>query len=143
MAEYSFTYASRLESEDQMLDDIQAVLELHQIVGARAWRLALVVSEAFTNALVHGNASDPQRLVGLAIKVNESEIVADISDEGACGLDRIAHRIHSGDILAENGRGIGFMERYADRVEYRESPAGGLVVSLTVRLTEASITLQT
>lgn len=142
MAEYTFKYASRLESEDQMLDDVQAVLELHEIIGARAWRFTLVVSEAFTNALVHGNASDPERLVGVSIRVNESEIVADISDEGACGLDRIAHRLKSGDLLAESGRGIGFMERYADRIDYRESPAGGLVVSVAVRLTETTKTLQ-
>ena len=142
MAEYTFSYASRLESEDQMLDDVQAVLELHQIVGGRAWRFTLVVSEAFTNALVHGNASDPERVVGLTIRVNETEISADISDEGACGLDRIAQRIKSGDVLAESGRGIGFMERYADRVDYRESSAGGLVVSLAVRLSDTTKTLQ-
>lgn len=142
MAEYTFSYASSLKSEDQMLDDVQAVLELHQIVGARAWRFTLVVSEAFTNALVHGNASDPERLVGLSIRVNETEISADISDEGACGLDRIAQRMTSGDVLAESGRGIGFMERYADRVDYRESPAGGLVVSLAVRLADTTKTLQ-
>jgi len=142
MAEYNFSYASRLESEDQMLDDLQSVLELHEIVGGRAWRFSLVVSEAFTNALIHGNASDPERLVSLRIQVNESEITADIVDEGVCGLDRISHRSSSDDLMAESGRGIGFMERYADRVEYRESQRGGLVVSLSVRLTEATKTSQ-
>ncbi|PWB68643.1 hypothetical protein C3F09_11255 [candidate division GN15 bacterium] len=140
MAEYHFKYASSLDSEDQMLDDLQSVLELHEIAGGRAWRLQLIVSEAFTNALLHGNASDPKRLVRLTVRVNESEIIADITDEGAGGLDRIAHRLNSGDPLAESGRGINFMERYADRVEYRESPTGGLVVSLAVRLNEKTQT---
>lgn len=138
MAEYEFSYASRLESEDQMLDDIQAVLELHQIVGGCAWRFTLVVSEAFTNALVHGNNSDPERLVKLKVWVNELEIIADISDEGTGGLDCLARRSKSGELLAESGRGISFMERYADRMEYRQSPSGGLVVSLSVQLTEAT-----
>ncbi len=140
MAEYTFSYASRLETEDQMLDDLQSVLELHEIAGGRAWRFQLIVSEAFTNALVHGNASDPKRLVRMAVRVNESEIVADITDEGVGGLDRIAHRLNTGDPLAESGRGISFMERYADRVDYRESPTGGLVVSLAVRLNEVTKT---
>mgnify|MGYP001135949058 CR=1 FL=1 len=138
MAEYQFRYASRLESEDQMLDDVQAVLELHQIVGGRAWRFTLVVSEAFTNALVHGNDSDPSRLVTLNVRVNELEIVADISDEGTRGLECLARKSKPGDLLAESGRGIGFMERYADRVEYRQSPTGGLVVLLAVGLTETT-----
>lgn len=142
MAEYKFSYPSTLESEDQMLDDLQSVLELHEIAGGRAWRFTLIVSEAFTNALIHGNASDPKRLVRLTLQVNEREIIADITDEGVGGVDRISHRLDSGDPLAESGRGISFMERYADRVAYRESPTGGLVVSLAVRLNEAMKTTQ-
>jgi anti-sigma regulatory factor (Ser/Thr protein kinase) len=142
MSEYQFSYASSLESEDEMLDDLQSVLELHEITGGRAWRFTLVVSEAFTNALIHGNGSDPQRLVRVDIRVNETEIVADITDEGAGGLGRISHRLKSGDLMAESGRGITFMERYADRMDYRESQTGGLVVSLAVRLTEATKTTQ-
>jgi serine/threonine-protein kinase RsbW len=132
MSDYTFSYCSELASEDRMLDDLQQVLEQNGIEEGPARRLTLAVSEAFTNALLHGNDSQPEKKILLRLQVNEKVVVADITDEGLGGLTRIRERQGSDDPLAEGGRGIDLITRCGDRVEFSESPSGGLMVSVTV-----------
>lgn len=132
--EHVFHYPSTLDSEDQMLDDLHKVLEASKITGDSAWRLTLAVSEAFTNALVHGNGKNPLKTITLRVQVNENSVVADIADEGAGGLVRIQKRQKPSSLMAEGGRGIDLIEHYTDGVTFSESSQGGLTVSITVKM---------
>lgn len=98
-------------------------------------------SEAFTNALVHGNDSNPSKQVTIRLAVNENHLSADIIDEGAGGLARLRSRRPRG-LLAEGGRGIDLIERFVDSVEYAEEPHGGLRVSLTMARNKQSRALR-
>lgn len=131
MATYEFHYASCLESEGRMLDQLEHALA-REHVTPETWRpFMLAVSEAFTNALVHGNQSDPSKQVTIRLTVNENMLAADIIDEGTGGLARLKGRKPRG-LLAEGGRGIDLIERFVDTVEYVEEPHGGLRVSLSM-----------
>ncbi|MFZ1683172.1 MAG: ATP-binding protein [Candidatus Zixiibacteriota bacterium] len=139
MARYEYQYRSVLASEEAMLDDLGLALSIPGIPIAIKQGFTLAVCEAFTNALLHGNQSDPSKLINVVLEVNETGIRADITDEGTGGLSRIANRKDRG-LLAEGGRGIALIEHYADNVTFEENAAGGLKVTIRVSITKTQKT---
>ncbi|UCC43331.1 MAG: ATP-binding protein [Candidatus Zixiibacteriota bacterium] len=130
MVKYTFIYPSKVEVSDRMLDDLDRVIAQQGIEPTIAEHLRLAVSEAFTNAVMHGNNQDPSRLVKVGVQVEETVVTADITDQGSGGLARIRRR-KPPEPLAENGRGVDLIEHYADRALFREDDDGALVVSIS------------
>ena len=129
MAEYKHTYPSVLESEDKFLDDLGLIVAAEGLDAEFANGFLLTVSEAFTNALVHGNGLDPTKLVTVCVRVSDNGVVAQVTDEGRGGLTRIRRRRPAGQ-LADHGRGIALMQHFAGTLDFEETAAGGLKVSL-------------
>ena len=83
--------------------------------------ISLAAREALANAIVHGNDSDPEKSVDIAVAVNEScDLLITIKDSGGgfdpCGVPDPA----VGDsLLAGHGRGIFFMRKLMDKVDFR------------------------
>jgi anti-sigma regulatory factor (Ser/Thr protein kinase) len=117
------------ESEDRMLDDLAVYLDQFNLDTAIQHSLMLCISEAFTNALRHGNKWDESKQIVLNVEVNDESISADITDQGSGGLAAIGRRLLP-EILAESGRGIDFIYRYCPNAELREVEGGGLQVKL-------------
>ncbi len=112
-----------------MLDDMLEVLRANCIPEDTLNRFTLAVSEAFTNALVHGNEYDPNKSIKLILDVNSSHLAADIIDEGVGGINKVRHR-RSPAILSEGGRGVDLMAHYAGVLRFTETEGGGLKVSI-------------
>jgi len=127
----TFQYKSNPESSEQMLDDLNDLLDIREISPQEKYSFLLAISEAFTNAIIHGNRCNPEKSVKLTVSVNENELSADIEDEGQGGLKKINKRQPS-EPFDESGRGIDLIEHYATAVGYSESSAGGLKVSIKV-----------
>ncbi len=129
MPKYEFTYSSAVASEDKMLDELATVLHINGIPEDLQNWFMLAVSEAFTNALVHGNKLNPHKAIKLALNINEGLLTADIIDEGQGGLAKIKRR-QPPTVLSEGGRGVDLMRYYASAVRFTETEGGGLKVSL-------------
>jgi len=129
MVHFERQYQSVPESEEVMLDDLKKVLVSAAVRDPLRFRFMLAVSEAFTNALVHGNGKDPSKRVFLVVDINSERLLADVSDEGKRGLEAIPGR-RPADLLAENGRGIPLIRHYAQEVKFAETGTGGLKVCL-------------
>lgn len=129
MATYQFEYTSVTESEGRMMDDLMRIVDQHRLPPDVAQPVMLAVSEAFTNALTHGNRYDAGKVIRVELSVNERRLTADIIDEGHGGLSRVAAHRPPGP-LAESGRGISLIRHYSDRVELTETPTGGLHVHI-------------
>lgn len=129
MAVYEFTYPSVLESEGAMLKNLIGVLDDHSVTGFSKHSILVVISEAFTNALVHGNGLDPNKKIKIVIEINKNDMTADIIDEGRHGLRKIEKR-RPANQWAEGGRGIGIIGHYASSVDFQETEKGGLRVSI-------------
>jgi serine/threonine-protein kinase RsbW len=129
MSTYEWTYCSQVVAEEQMLDDLDEVCTHWGLSERICYRLKLVVSEAFCNAIVHGNELDPQKQVKLRLSLNENGVTADIIDQGYSGLRRLENR-RPAPALADHGRGIELMRYYADSIEFRQTPEGFLQVTL-------------
>ncbi len=139
MCRYLLVYHSKPESEDQMLDDLGRILADNEVDTESTQHFMLAVSEAFTNALVHGNLRDASKLIKLDLRVNKREITADIRDQGRGGLERISTR-KPPTPLAESGRGIDLIQHYASNAEFSEDDSGGLIVTIRqTRHTEQKI----
>ena len=129
MPTYEFTYPSTVASEDKMLDELATVLQANGIPEDMQNWFMLAVSEAFTNALVHGNKRNPRKTIKLALFINNSLLAADIIDEGQGGLTKIKRR-KPPTMLSEGGRGVDLMRHYASAVGFTQTESGGLKVSL-------------
>lgn len=79
----------------------------------------IAVTEAFNNAIVHGNQLDAKREVKVAVSHAEDELCFSVHDNGT-GFDfeNIADPTAPENIEKENGRGIYLMRHLADEVEY-------------------------
>ena len=129
MACFKLLYKSEVESNDMMLTDVEKILQENEIDGRLKNILLLAVSEAFTNALIHGNQSQPEKIIKLILTINENELSADIIDEGKGGLDKIRNKKPS-QLLDHSGRGVDLIKHYATNADFQEINGGGLKVSL-------------
>lgn len=129
MTNREFRYPSTPESVGKMLDDVTAVLNTEEVDSRLIRRALLAVSEAFTNALIHGNKLQGHRLIKIRLAVNETDVVADISDTGKGGLESIRNK-RPATPDSESGRGIDLIKHFASSTEFTEGPDGGLQVTL-------------
>jgi serine/threonine-protein kinase RsbW len=104
---------------------------------ARHW-VDLAVREAVANAIKHGNAQNPSKQVHVDLAVEGEDVVIRVEDEGV-GFDpaQVVDPLARENILKTNGRGILFMEKFMDEIQYGAGPGGGTMVTLRKRLTGA------
>jgi serine/threonine-protein kinase RsbW len=112
-----------------VLDDLLRILSAGGVEPDVVNAVCVAVSEAFTNAVVHGNRENQSKSVSLRVQVNDSDIIADIVDEGYGGVKKIESRKPSTE-FDEGGRGIDLIRHFADSYRLTETESGGLRVSL-------------
>jgi serine/threonine-protein kinase RsbW len=90
--------------------------------------IPLACDEAITNAIVHGNRSDPARKVNIQVYVSPNRFRIRVRDEGdGFEVARVADPTHGEALLRPSGRGVYLMRNIMDVVEFKE---GGRVVEL-------------
>jgi serine/threonine-protein kinase RsbW len=136
--EYRFHLAigSRFENIELVQVVLRDCLErLGMEEDARHW-VDLAVREALANAIKHGNEENPSKQVHVDLEVEGEEVVIRVEDEGV-GFDpaQVVDPLARENILKTNGRGILFMEKFMDAIQYGAGPGGGTMVTLRKRLT--------
>jgi len=104
--------ASRIASESGFGDD-----EVMQI--------AMAVREAAVNAVLHGNAYEPEKKVDLEFERTPKALVITIRDQGK-GMDmaKIPDPLAPENLLKTSGRGIFLIRSFMDSVEIHPSQSG-------------------
>lgn len=133
-----YEYPSDTHACNRVVDDVNRFLDQANVSRQERYPFVLAVSEALTNAIIHGNGRDPAKKVKVTVTVNEKLMSADIIDEGQGGLDRIRYRKPS-TAKDEGGRGIDLIEHYATSVGYIQIPAGGLKVEIRIERKSDSV----
>ena len=126
-----FCFPSCLESEAVMLEALSRLLDDNAVVGKERHRFLLAVSEAFNNALVHGNKGRPEAQIRVIIEINRLDLTADITDQGTGG-PAVLEPSAAVSPLAENGRGLTIMRHCASSLAFGQADDGGLKVSIRV-----------
>lgn len=122
-------YPSVVESEAKLIQRLDELLAANDVSYDEQRAFVLAISEAFTNALIHGNAFNTEKTIKIHLDINKSSLRADIIDQGENGLTKV-NQPRRTDILADGGRGIGLMEHYVTDVQFDETEEGGLKVSI-------------
>lgn len=122
---------SRLENIELVqvvLNDTLERLGLDEDV--RHW-VDLATREAVANAIKHGNEGDCDKTVEVDLSVDGPDVVVRVADQGG-GFDpgRVEDPLAPENLLRPTGRGLFYMERFMDRVDYGTRAGGGTVVTL-------------
>ncbi|RBW70371.1 anti-sigma F factor [Bacillus taeanensis] len=97
-----------------------------------------VVSEAVTNAIIHGYESNPNGMVYISVTLDENVVKLQIRDEGIGihNLDEARQPLYtSKPELERSGMGFTIMENFMDEVEI-ETNQNGTTVNLTKYLSK-------
>lgn len=87
--------------------------------------LLLAVTEATTNAIIHGNKNNKLKLVRISVFVENSTVTIIIKDEGK-GFDPsiVPDPTDPENLLKDSGRGLYLMRVYMDGLTYNQTPEG-------------------
>ena len=88
-------------------------------------KITMSVREAAVNAVLHGNAYDPEKKITVAYESNADSLVVTISDQGR-GLDENAlpNPLAEENLLKTSGRGIFLIRTFMDEVRIRDLKPG-------------------
>jgi len=91
--------------------------------------LTLSVSEATSNAIVHGNKLDPKKSIIIKVMVEDDKIIVIIKDEGP-GFDptSIPNPTMPENLLKDSGRGIHIMKNFLHDLQYNFTEDGTEVI---------------
>ncbi len=133
--ELHLTIGSRFEN----IELVQAVVDDALREGganedARHW-IGLALREAVANAIKHGNRQNPDKQVEIQASFAPEEVAIQVDDEGA-GFDPRAVTDPSTpeNRFRPSGRGIFYMRKFMDEVEFEPGPSGGTRLKLRKRL---------
>jgi serine/threonine-protein kinase RsbW len=87
--------------------------------------LLLAVTEATTNAIIHGNKNNSLKLVKLFVNVEDHTLIIKIKDEGQ-GFDpsMVPDPTDPENLLKDSGRGLYLMRVYMDEMKINVTPEG-------------------
>ena len=91
--------------------------------------LLLSVTEATTNAIIHGNKSDESKIVTIDVRKEADKIVIKVKDQGK-GFDPgiVPDPTETENLLKDSGRGLYLMRVYMDDVQYNITPEGTEII---------------
>ena len=119
---YSLNLPSTFEEVEKIPDFCDEISEECGIDEGPAETFKLILSEAVTNAIVHGNKEDTGKQVQVDVKVTSGHMSARVKDEGeGFDLNEKKDPLREENLLDTGGRGIFLIEQFADEMEFREN----------------------
>jgi len=87
--------------------------------------LLLAVTEATTNAIIHANKSNREKLVQITAEVIDGNLYVIIKDEGpGFQPEEVPDPTDPENLLKDSGRGLYLMRIYMDDLRYKITPEG-------------------
>lgn len=110
---------SNFENLERIVEQTQSFAEDHLEDDDLVYRVVLLVSEAVTNAMKHGNHFDEGKMIRLDVAAMPDRVVICVQDEGD-GFDpgTVENPLQDQNLMRESGRGLFLMQRMADIVRY-------------------------
>ena len=122
---------SRYENIELVQAVLDEVLEPLEIDEESSYWMGIALREALTNAMKHGNELNPEKRVEVGLEVTADAIDIVVQDEGS-GFDPAAVEdpLAPDNLLKTQGRGIFYMRKFMDKIEYDFGAGGGTKVRL-------------
>lgn len=121
----TYTLESSLESVNRLEQTAEETAKKAGMDEDDAFRIAMAVREAAVNAVLHGNAYDPEKRVTASFEANGDALVIRIADQGK-GLDpdTLPDPLAPENLLRGSGRGIFLIRSFMDEVHFRQLHPG-------------------
>ncbi len=121
----SFTLDSTLQTVDSAEQTATRLAVESGFDEDEVMRISMAVREAAVNAVLHGNAYDPNKKVELEFETTGKDLIITIRDQGA-GMDpaAIPDPLAPENLLKTSGRGIFLIRSFMDEVNIQPSPTG-------------------
>jgi serine/threonine-protein kinase RsbW len=121
----SYTLDSTLETVDNAEQTASRIAAETGFDDDQVMQISMAVREAAVNAVLHGNAYDPEKKVKLDFERTSKELVITIRDQGK-GLDpaKIPDPLAPENLLKTSGRGIFLIRSFMDEVQINPSQTG-------------------
>jgi serine/threonine-protein kinase RsbW len=101
---------------ENAIDDATSLLGISQ---DNYGKILVSTLEAVNNAILHGNNSDPEKIVGIEIIYRSNELKIKVTDEGdGFKPDEVPDPTMPENIEEINGRGVFLMTHLADKIKY-------------------------
>jgi serine/threonine-protein kinase RsbW len=115
----------KIESSSENLRVVEnAIDETTTILGISQdsyGKILVSTMEAVNNAILHGNRSDPKKIVEIVITYKTNELKIKVADEGqGFRPENIPDPTIPENIEALNGRGVYLMSHLADKIKYNK-----------------------
>jgi len=127
---YRLTLKSTYEESERIPDFVNDLQTGSSLTEDETSTLMLLLSEAVTNAIEHGNQNNPEKNVDVHIRIGEKDITSTVSDEGV-GFDpsSIKDPLKEENLLDVGGRGIFLIRELSDSFEFENE---GRTVRFTI-----------
>jgi serine/threonine-protein kinase RsbW len=121
----SYTLDSTLETVDSAEQTASRIAAEAGFGEDEVIQISMAVREAAVNAVLHGNAYDPDKKVKLDFERTSRDLVITIRDQGK-GLDeaKIPDPLAPENLLKSSGRGIFLIRSFMDQVQISASQTG-------------------
>jgi serine/threonine-protein kinase RsbW len=122
---FSYRLDSTLETVDNAEQTASRIATESGFGEDEVMQIAMAVREGVVNAVLHGNAYDPEKKVDLEFERTAKDLVITIRDQGK-GLDlgKIPDPLAPENLLKTSGRGIFLIRSFMDVVEIHPSKTG-------------------
>lgn len=119
---YNVTLTSTFDEAESIPDFVDKIANECSLDEDPSETFKLILSEAVTNAIVHGNKEDPTKKVYVSVNVSDTSISADIKDEGP-GFEPELKKdpLKEENLLDTGGRGIFLIQQFSDHMEFKEN----------------------
>ncbi|MEX1062955.1 MAG: ATP-binding protein [Balneolaceae bacterium] len=124
---YTLSLISEFTEVEKVPDFVERISRDSGMNNDLKGRVMLSLSEAVTNAIVHGNQENAEKKVDVTVQIGKPSVIIYVRDEGN-GFEPgdIPDPIKEENLLSTGGRGLFLIEKYCDEVEYQDG--GSLVV---------------
>ena len=115
------SFPSDMGTAHSLIGEVMGVVRANQWSEKDLFALELVLEESLTNAVKHGNNSDPSKSVRFDCKLSQNKVYVRIEDEGA-GFDpkSLADPRTPDNQMAVSGRGVLLISHFATNVSWNE-----------------------
>jgi serine/threonine-protein kinase RsbW len=122
---------SSFEEMDKLEPFVTQLKEQLSLSEEQYNQILLPLSEAVSNAIIHGNDQDPNKKVTVEAQCSGSTLEISVSDEGP-GFDPLSlpEPLKEENLLNKSGRGVYLIKQYADEVIFSKGGA-----KITMRFT--------
>ena len=126
---------SRLEELSRVEKLTHKIAKTYCLPPDKVDNLAIAITEAVGNAILHGNRRDPEKLVGIHFWLDGVYLRIDVEDQGrGFDPDSLSDPLLPENLMKESGRGVFILKSLMDEIRFSFSPNGTVVhMALKVR----------